>query len=126
MNENHDTTYSYAAEYHFDPDSGWDGRAFSYQFPPKATEDRNLFLNPYEQIGFLEVHVFPHQMDAGVMDSTDVELTHADPGGKVVRRTINVTPTSQPQFWRVRLTYPIYVTLSTTKCIFGRIIIPAR
>ncbi|HMF89472.1 MAG TPA: hypothetical protein VKL40_02430 [Candidatus Angelobacter sp.] len=106
MNAQHDTTYRYATEYHFDPDSGWDARAFSYQFPPRTSEDRNLFLNPYDQIGFLEVQVFPHQMDAGVMDSVDVELTHTDPGGQVVQRTLNVTPGSQPQFWKVRLDDP--------------------
>src|SRR5437667_343076 len=106
MNAHHDTSYAYASEYHFDPESGWDGRAFSYQLPPRKTEDRNLFLNPYDQIGFLEVQVFPHQMDPGVMDSIDVELLHTDPGGQVVRRTLNVTPGSPPQFWRVRLDDP--------------------
>ncbi|HEY6970800.1 MAG TPA: hypothetical protein VJA94_16435, partial [Candidatus Angelobacter sp.] len=106
MNANHDTSYSYATEYHFDPDSGWDGRSFSYQFPAKQTEDRNLFLNPYDQIGFLEVQVFPHQVDAAVVDSIDVAFSHADPGGQVVRRTLNVLPGSQPQFWRVRLDDP--------------------
>jgi hypothetical protein len=106
MNAQHDTTYRYATEYHFDPDSGWDGRAFSYQFPPRTSEDRNLFLNPYDQIGFLEVQVFPHQMDAGVMDSVDVDLSHTDSGGQVVQRTLNVTPGSQPQFWKVRLDDP--------------------
>jgi hypothetical protein len=106
MNASHDTSYTYATEYHFDPDSGWDGRSFAYQFPPKSTEDRNLFLNPYDQIGFLEVQVFPHQIDAGVIDSIDVDLAHTDPGGEIVRRTLNVTPGSQPQFWRVRLDDP--------------------
>ncbi len=106
MNANHDTTYTYASEYHFDPDSGWDGRSFAYQLPRRKTEDRNLLINPYDQIGFLEVQVFPHQMDPGVMDSIDVELAHVDAGGKVVGRILNVTPGSQPQFWRVLLDDP--------------------
>ena len=105
MNANHDTAYTYSAEYHFDPNSGWDGRTFSYQFQPRTTEDRDLFLNPYDQIGFLEVQVFPHQVDPGVIDSIDVDLSYSDPNGEVVQR-LNVTPGSQPQFWRVRIDDP--------------------
>ncbi len=106
MNANHDTGYRYATEYHFDPESGWDGRVYSYQFAPVTTEDRTLFLNPFDQIGFLEIRIFPHQVDAAVIDSIDVDLSHTDPTGDVVRRSFNVTPGAPPQFWRVRVDDP--------------------
>jgi hypothetical protein len=82
------------------------GRAFSYEFPPKATEDRTLLLNPYEQIGFLEVRVFPHEIDGGVIDSTDVRLSYRQPDGTVQEKILIVTATSEPQFWRLRLDDP--------------------
>src|SRR6185436_13676704 len=70
MNSRHDLSYTYSVQYHFDPTSDWEGERFSYEIPPQRTEDRTLLLNPYESIGFLEVSVFPHRLDRGMVDST--------------------------------------------------------
>jgi hypothetical protein len=106
MNQNHDTAYTCAVEYHFDPQSGWDGRRFTYQIPAKQLEDRVLSLNPFEDIGFLEVKVFPHDIDAGVIDNVEVLLSHTEPDGQVQEKLMLLAPNSDPQFWRVRIDDP--------------------
>jgi hypothetical protein len=106
MNRKHDTEYTYQAQYHFDPGSGWEGERFSYELPVKKTEDRTLLLNPFEDIGFLEVKIFPNQIDPKVVESTDVHLRY-EAGGWIREKTFLVTSDSQPQFWKLRLTDPV-------------------
>jgi hypothetical protein len=106
MNEQRETDYTYAIEYHFDPESGWDGDKYTISIPPTRTDTRNLVLNPYEQLGFLEVKVFPHRIDAQVVTSTDVHFSYKQPDGTVVEKVIAVTATSEPQFWRLRTNDP--------------------
>ena len=107
MNADRDTSYRYSVQFHFDPNSDWQGEKFSYELPPKTTEDRTLLLNPFEMIGFLEVRVFPNHMDAAVIESTDVHMTYQPPDGAPVQeKIINVIPGSAQQFWRLRLDNP--------------------
>jgi hypothetical protein len=106
LNASHDTTYTYQVQYHFDPGTDWDGSKFTYQLPRQQTENRTLSLNPFEQIGFLEVRVFPHRLDRAVIDSTDVRLSYQQPGGAVQQKVLTVQPDSPVQFWRLRLDNP--------------------
>jgi hypothetical protein len=106
MNQSRDLAYTYQVQYHFDPNSGWLGEKFSYELPAKLTEDRTLLLNPWEHLGFLEAKIFPHRMDPGILESTEVFLEYQDPGGWNQRSSFIVTPDSQPQFWKVRLSDP--------------------
>ena len=106
MNPEHDTFYTYQVQYNFDPGSGWEGKNYSYELPPKRTEDRTLNLNPFEDIGFLDVRVFPNRIDKGIVDSTDVHLLYQDRSGWTQERIINVIPGSEPQFWKLRLNDP--------------------
>jgi hypothetical protein len=106
MNEALDTSYHYGVQYHFDPLSGWEGGKFSYEPPPEQTEDRTLLLNPYEHLGFLEVQVQATQVDWGVVDSIDVNLTHRGPDGAVQEETLIMTASSEAQTWKLRLDDP--------------------
>ena len=106
LNDRRDTTYRYAVQYHFDPGSGWDGRRFSYELPPRQTEDRTLLLNPFENLGFLEVGVFPRQIDAEIVESVDVHLSYTYADGAVQEKTLTVEPASPPQSWKLRLEDP--------------------
>ncbi|MEL6160751.1 MAG: hypothetical protein AAFR18_16195 [Cyanobacteria bacterium J06627_32] len=103
MNDTFDTAYSYQMQYHFNPQSGWEGKQFSYDYPPQRTEDRTLYLNPFEHLGFLSVDVFPDQIDAGIIQSTDVHLKYESPEGWVKERVFLVKPDSPSQFWQLRL-----------------------
>ena len=86
MNAHHDTSYHHQVQYHFDPTSGWEGQHFSYNLPTRSTEDRTLYLNPYEDFGFQEIRVVPNRIDWGVINSTDVFLTYQEwAGGARIR-----------------------------------------
>ncbi len=106
INKTFDTDYSYQVQYHFDPLSGWTGEKFAYDLPAQRTNDRTLTVNPFDTLGFMEIKLFPGEIDAGIVESTDVHLHYQDPGGWVTENRITVRPNSEPQFWRLRLSDP--------------------
>lgn len=103
MNQKLDTDYEYAVQYHFQPLSDWDGSTYSYDLPPQRIEDRTLLLNPFENIGFLEVQVKPAKIDWGVVNSVDVHLVYPQAGGGRLEKTLVLSPQSEPQTWKIRL-----------------------
>jgi len=102
LNATHDIDYAVTQQFHFDPDSGWDGDAFSVEVPKERTEDRTLFVNPHEVLDFLEIGIEPGEIDAGAVASTDVSLRVQGAGGFDKRRSFVVLPDSQRQVWRLR------------------------
>lgn len=106
MNSNLDTSYTYAAQYHFDPLSGWEGSKFSYDLPARRTEDRTLFLNPFESLGFLEIQALSHRVDWGVLDSIDVALHYQSSSGQQQDTTLLLTESEPNQSWKLRLDNP--------------------
>jgi hypothetical protein len=98
-----DTSYRYQVEYHYDPGSTWKARRWDYMLPERTTEDRTLFLNPYEDFAFLEVRVFPNRIDAGVITATDVVLSYTSPGGWTKQDVLTLPPAGDAQLWRLRL-----------------------
>ena len=105
MNARYDTAYNYQVQYHFDPASGWEGETYSYDLPVKTTEDRTLLVNPFENIGFLNIKVFPNQIDDKVVKSTEVRLSYQGNGWSR-EKVFNVKANSEPQFWKLRLSNP--------------------
>jgi hypothetical protein len=105
MNRSLDMSYRYQMQYHFNPLSGWDGEKFSYEFVPRSTEDRTLLINPFNDFGFLEVKVFPGDLDPGIIDFTEVHLHYEDPGIWSRDKVISVRPDSGEQLWRLRLSH---------------------
>lgn len=106
MNEKLDTSYQYTVQYHFDPVSGWGGSRFSYDFAEQRTEDRTLLLNPFGDLGFLDVSIQPSRVDWGVVDSIDVELRHSRRDETTLEDTLTLTQASSPRTWKVRLDDP--------------------
>jgi len=102
MDSRLDTTYRYGVEYHFDPAADWDADEFSYACEPRSTEDRSLFLNPFETISLVEVKVLPNQLDPVLIASTDVHLSWIGDNGQTRERVLSVTPGGSAQTWRVR------------------------
>jgi hypothetical protein len=103
MNKSRNTAYNFNVQYHFDPLSEWEGSKFSYEIPEKLTEDRTLMLNPFNDIGFLEIKIKPHKIDAGVIESTDVFLNYDDGSGFKKDKTITVLADSPEQSWKLRI-----------------------
>ena len=97
-----DTSYRYAVEYHFDPEADWDADAFSFSYDTKPTEDRTLFLNPFESLSLVEVKVLPNRLDPVLIASTDVHLTWIGDNGQTRERVLTVVPSGPVQTWRVR------------------------
>jgi hypothetical protein len=106
MNPRLDTSYQLNVQYHFDPLSGWDGEKFDYDLPAQQTEDRTLLLNPFADLGFLELSVIPGSIDWGIVQSVDVHLRYEDPGVFTRQKTITFTEGMAEQLWRLRLTHP--------------------
>jgi hypothetical protein len=107
VNNTLDLGFTPRIEYNFDPQSDWQGEQFSYVVEPGWTTDRSLTLNPYEQLGFLEVGVLPTTLDATTFSSVDVTLRYTSPTGWTAERVLPVTATSAPQTWRVRTPEPL-------------------
>ena len=101
MNERLDTSYRYGVQFHFDPQSSWQARQFSYEAPPQLTEDRSLLINPHERLGFLEVRIEPTRVDWEVVDSIDVHLDHGD-GDAALSTILTFVKDGPAQTWQVR------------------------
>jgi hypothetical protein len=103
MNEDFDTHYTHQVQYHFDPQSDWEGEQFSYELPEEQTEERTLLINPFEQLGFMEIEVTPGEIDPGIVERIDVHLSYEDPGRWQTEKRMQFTADSDPQQWRLRL-----------------------
>lgn len=105
VNLRKDRTYSYQAQFHFDPASGWDGDRFSYDQPRvAATDDRTLMLNPMDAIGFLSLRIEPGRIDPGVVDFIEVELSYQDPAGWKREKTVRIDPDAPAAAdWKLRV-----------------------
>ena len=106
LNANREISFQAGFQHHFDADSGWIGEKLTYEIPPRELTDRTLIVDPAEDLGFLELQMFPNRIDAGIIDAIDVTLSYDD--GATFQRTdtFRVLPGSAPQFWRLRLTQP--------------------
>lgn len=98
-----DTQYTYAVDYHFDPQSGWDGEKLSYQLPAVTTENQELFITPFEQLGFLQINVAPAKINWTVMDSIEVDCHYQSKSGWVSDKQFIVRSDTKAQPWKLRL-----------------------
>jgi len=106
LNAARDISFKAGFQHHFAADSGWIGERLTYEIAPQETTDRTLNVDPANDLGFLELQIFPNRIDAGIVEAIDVRMTYDD--GATFQRadTFRVLPTSAPQFWRLRLTQP--------------------
>lgn len=96
------TTFTYTADYKFDPESGWVGEQTAYTLPEVTTENRVLNLDPYDFLGFLQVSLTPGRIDASV-DRIEVAMQYVAPSGWQTGTTIVVRAGAAPQYWKLRL-----------------------
>lgn len=106
LNASPDLDFQVGIQHHFDASSGWTGEKLSYELPPRRTLDRTLHVDPADDLGFLELQIFPHRIDEGIVDAIDVELTYDDEASFQGREVFRVIPKGSPQLWRLRLTRP--------------------
>jgi hypothetical protein len=96
LNASREISFRAGFQHHFDADSGWIGEKLSYEIAPKETTDRTLNVDPGNDLGFLELQIFPNRIDAGIVEAIDATLSYDD--GATFRRqdTFRVLPSSQP------------------------------
>src|SRR5262249_51629315 len=97
LNAAREISFRAGIQHHFTADSGWIGERLDYEIPPRETTDRTLNVDPANDLGFLELQVFPNRIDAGIIEAIDVRLTYDD--GATFQRadTFRVLPTNAPQ-----------------------------
>lgn len=101
QNDGEKQVYSYTVQYHFDPQSDFEGSKLSYEFGPVETGDRTLVLNPHEKIGFATVTTIANKVDWGQVDRVDVKLS-AEGRSKAV----SLTEGARQAVWKLRLDDP--------------------
>src|SRR4029453_1064212 len=106
LNAAHDIDFRVGVQHHCDANSGWIGEKLSYEIPPRPETDRTLNIDPADDLGFLELAIFPNRIDAGIVDAIDVDLSYDDGAGFQRRDTFRVLPGGDKQLWRLRLTRP--------------------
>ena len=97
------TSYTYTADYAFDPESGWIGEQLEYALPSVTTENRLLTLDPYDFLGFLALSLTPGRIDGDVVDRVEVALQYTAKSGWQTAQTFVVRPGSPAQTWKLRL-----------------------
>lgn len=114
----HTTEYSYTADYAFDPGAGWAGAQDGVQLAAVTTENRQLTLDPYATLGFINVAITPGRIDPGVVDRVEVAMQYTGADGWQTGDTFIVRADSKPQAWKVRTADKGQKTyFYTTKCI---------
>jgi hypothetical protein len=102
LNSTRDIDYDVSYQYHFDPQSDWTGDRFSYEIPKASTEDRTLFVNPYEQIEFREIAFSPGEIEWEILESVEVRLEAPGYGDPAPRKSFLLTKDSGAQSWKLR------------------------
>jgi hypothetical protein len=101
QNDGEVQAYSYTVQYHFDPASGFDGKALSYTFGPFRTADRTLVLNPHEHIGIGTVQIAAGGVDWGQITRIDVAVQN---GAR--KKVIPLTKDAPAADWKLRFDDP--------------------
>jgi hypothetical protein len=107
LNSTHDIDYQQQQQFHFSPDAGWESDRSSVELPAARTEDRTLFINPFDVLDFLEISVTPGDIDTGVVNSIDVTLEATGPGDFSKKKSFVVLADSAPQVWKLRTPKPV-------------------
>jgi hypothetical protein len=101
------TQYKYQVQYHFNPDTGWDGEKLSYEFPLTTTEDRTLMVHPFDRLGFLELEISATLIDWSVVSHVEIRLHYEDAAGWTKKQSFFFTEANKTaQFWKLRLSKP--------------------
>jgi hypothetical protein len=106
LNATRDVDYAQQQQFHFSPDAGWDSDRSSVELPAVRTEDRTLFINPFDVLDFLEIAVTPGDIDTGIVQSIEATLEATGPGAFSKRKTFVVLADSAPQVWKLRAPKP--------------------
>lgn len=104
LNNKKDRRYRYYMDVHFKPDSPYVGKDVHITTDWEVTRDRQLTLDPLDQIGLLDVEVSLGKLDATQIDQVQVELWYLDVANDFeTRKTLSFRPGDASSHWRIRL-----------------------
>lgn len=95
--------YNYSTDYHFDPQSGWDGEKDSYSFPATQTESSDLSLNPYEFLTFAQIRIEPGRINWDLVDYIEVDLDYTSASGWNPTKHFEIRNDTKATSWNLRL-----------------------
>ncbi|MFJ8536819.1 hypothetical protein [Streptomyces sp. NPDC093591] len=114
LDQSRDLGFRVSLQHNFDAGSPWIGEKLSYDIGPRPTMDRTLRVDAAEDLGFLELELFPNRIDEGIVDAIDVELSYDDSVTFRRNDVLRVLPKGGPQVWRLRLTRPNHRSWTAT------------
>jgi hypothetical protein len=95
--------FSFAVDYNFDPQAGWDGENDTYSFPATRTQNPQLTLDPFQFLTFAEIQVLPGRIDWDLVDYIAVDLDYTSPSGWNPTRHFELRPDSKTTSWKLRI-----------------------
>ncbi|MEL6530866.1 MAG: hypothetical protein AAFQ27_12965, partial [Pseudomonadota bacterium] len=102
LNEELDLFYKLGITYNFRGGTDWEGEELAYEIPATLSEDRSLHIDPHLHLGFKTVRVYPHRIDADVIDRIELALRYEDPTGWVATKRMNVKAGDPEFIWKLR------------------------
>jgi len=104
LNDKKELDYRYQMDIHFKPDSPWTGKESHVVSPWIVTRDRQLTLNPLDEIGLFDVELSLGDMDSGQVTQVQVELKYEDTAHQFsAEKTVVLQPGQASVHWRLRL-----------------------
>lgn len=104
LNDKKELDYRYQMDIHFKPDSPWTGKESHVVSPWIVTRDRQLTLNPLDEIGLFDVELSLGDMDSGQVKQVQVELKYEDVAHQFkAEKTVVLQPGQAGTHWRLRL-----------------------
>ncbi|MEM8808937.1 MAG: hypothetical protein AAGF01_23205 [Cyanobacteria bacterium P01_G01_bin.38] len=107
LNDQKELDYRYRMDIHFKPDSPWTGKEAHVVSPWIVTRDRQLTLNPLDQIGLFDVELSLGDMDSEQIKQVQVELKYEDAVNQFeTEKTVVLQPGQAGEHWQLRLSDP--------------------
>lgn len=107
LNEAMDFRYRYQMDVHFQPDSPWVGKVPHVTSDWLVSRNRQLTLNPLDEIGLFDLEISLGDMDSGQVSQVQAELLYEDAANNFrAEHTFVFTPGGGSQHWKLRLSDP--------------------
>ncbi len=104
LNAKNDRRYRYYMDIHFKPDSPYVGKDVHVTTDWEVTRDRQLTIDPLDQIGLLDVEASLGRLTDNQVEQVQVELWYEDQVNDFeTHKTFSFKPGEPSKHWRVRL-----------------------
>lgn len=107
LNKKKDLSYRYKMDIHFKPDSPWVGKEAHVSTDWQTVRDRQLTLNPLDEIGLFEISISQGSVDATQVSQVQIEMAYEDSINDFeAHQTFVLRPDQPIATWKLRLSDP--------------------